>query len=236
MTKWLASVQSLEEAQLLSSVLPDILDMKNPSQGALGALPANVVGDIVHWVANRCETSATVGDLPMDSDIIMSAIQTMAETGVDYVKIGLFPCKDLNGLLNEMTAPLTALSTPVIAVIFADKMAFDPELLLTLHQAGFAGVMVDTATKNGQHLCQHWSLTQLHQFTSKAKALGLLTGLAGALRYQDIALLKEVNADYLGFRSALCQQQKRTNQLTENLACLVQQAIQTEDQTLKKAI
>ncbi|RLA00090.1 MAG: hypothetical protein DRQ42_06280, partial [Gammaproteobacteria bacterium] len=38
MSKWLASVQSLEEAQTLLPVLPDILDMKNPAEGALGAL------------------------------------------------------------------------------------------------------------------------------------------------------------------------------------------------------
>ena len=38
MTKWLASVQSVDEARTVLPILPDILDMKNPSLGALGAL------------------------------------------------------------------------------------------------------------------------------------------------------------------------------------------------------
>lgn len=61
-TKWLASVESLEEARLLVEQLPDILDMKNPSKGALGALNHQTVTEIVNWINKGCLCSATVGD------------------------------------------------------------------------------------------------------------------------------------------------------------------------------
>lgn len=236
MTKWLASVQTLDEAVLLHDAMPDILDMKNPSQGALGALTTAEVAEIVHWAKDRCQTSATVGDLPMDATVMIPAINAMAGTGVDYVKIGLFPCTHYEQWLTEMSVFLMTCSVPVIAVIFADKSPFQARQIVALKQAGFAGVMVDTAIKNGQHLCQHWPIAQLHQFAELAKTMGLLTGLAGALRYQDIALLKSVSADYLGFRSALCQQQQRTHQLAPHLAKRVQQAMHAEGQPLKTAI
>ena len=48
-TKWLASVESLEEAKSLVEQLPHILDMKNPSEGALGALNHQTVTEIVNF-------------------------------------------------------------------------------------------------------------------------------------------------------------------------------------------
>jgi uncharacterized protein (UPF0264 family) len=46
--------------------------------------------------------------------------------------------------------------------------------------------------------------------------------LAGALKIEDIALLKDLGADYLGFRSALCHQRQRTSELKPELARHIQ--------------
>src|SRR5690554_476798 len=148
MTKWLASVQSLEEAQLLTQQLPDIFDMKNPSQGALGALTHQAVTEVVQWVNKRCLTSATVGDLAMQSDVLAPAIAHMAATGVDYVKIGLFDEPGLIRCIEQLEPTIKDLNTPVIAVLFADQLPQSP-LIPPLTKTGFAGVMMDTASKNG---------------------------------------------------------------------------------------
>jgi len=78
MTKWLASVQSLKEAHILLPVLPDILDMKQPEKGALGALDIETISQIVDFIAGRCQTSATIGDLPMNADLISTAMMAVA--------------------------------------------------------------------------------------------------------------------------------------------------------------
>lgn len=224
MSKWLASVQSLEEAAILLPVLPDILDMKNPSQGALGALSVATVSQIVAMINGRCRTSATIGDLVMEAKVIQPAMTKMASSGVDYVKIGVFPDNNLQSCLMELAEAVQKLATPVIAVIFADKPPTQDYLPL-LKAAGFHGVMVDTAIKNGQHLLDHWNLAKLEAFVSESKKHHLLCGLAGALRHQDIKVLAPLNPDYLGFRSALCVQRQRTSGLQINLATQIQQAL-----------
>lgn len=217
MNKWLASVKSLEEAQSLTQHLPDILDMKNPSEGALGALTTQTVTEIVQWVSQRCLTSATVGDLQMQSELIADAITQMAATQVDFVKIGLFDDPNLVKCIAALAPTLKTLKTPVIGVMFADQLPRQ-KVILQLAAAGFTGVMLDTAVKAGLRLRDHLSMQQLQQFVTEAKAAGLITGLAGALQIEDIDVIRVVGADYLGFRSALCPQHSRKKQLDPLLA------------------
>jgi len=224
MTRWLASVQSVEEAQTLLTNLPDILDMKDPAQGALGALSVGEVSNIVDLVGGNCQTSATVGDLPMEAELITQAIRNMASSGVDYVKVGLFPDIHLAECLIEMSALIGQMSVPVIAVIFADKMP-DKDVISLLKSSGFHGVMVDTASKDGRHLLDYWDELRLSEFIETAREHDLLCGLAGALRFEDIAVLQPLGADYLGFRSALCQHRQRTSVLEPNLAEQIHKAI-----------
>lgn len=226
MTKWLASVQSLEEAKALQQTLPDILDLKDPASGALGALPFTTVQSVVRWVAGRCETSATVGDLVMQADIIAEAIKNMAATGVDYVKVGLFSDPMLEACLAGLHEELSELKTPVIAVLFADQTV-DISLISQIRRAGFSGVMVDTASKNGQRLLDHWNTTELKAFISQAGQHQLLCGLAGALAIEDIETLEPLGADYLGFRSALCEHRQRTLSLQPERALAIQERLQS---------
>jgi uncharacterized protein (UPF0264 family) len=100
----------------------------------------------------------------------------------------------------------------VIAVLFADKPVSEA-IYAELAESGFKGIMMDTAIKNGQHLLDHQSLDQLTVFVQHIKDLDLICGLAGSLRQEDIAALTPLNADYLGFRSALCSKQQRTSSL-----------------------
>jgi uncharacterized protein (UPF0264 family) len=217
MTKWLASVQSLAEAQSLTEVLPDILDMKQPAEGALGQLDPQIVAEIVHWVNKRCQTSATVGDLPMRAELIAAALKNMAQTGVDYLKVGLFDDANLADCIASLAPTIAGLNTPVIAVMFADQQP-KIDLIPQLKAAGFAGVMVDTAIKNGHSLTDIWTPQQRQQFVSAVKQQQMLCGLAGALKIDDIALLAPLGADYLGFRSALCANHQRNQTVQHSLA------------------
>jgi uncharacterized protein (UPF0264 family) len=223
-TKWLASVKSLKEAQSLNECLPDILDMKQPAQGALGALPLDVVKDVVKWASGRCLTSATVGDLPMQVQFIEPAIMKMAGTGVDYVKIGLFGGDEQAACLNALAPVIQQLNTPVIAVLFADRH-YETDVITQVLKAGFSGVMIDTAEKNGRSLLDLWSVDALTKFVNTVKNAQRLCGLAGALRIEDIASLRDLQPDYLGFRSALCPDRKRNESLSVTLAKTIASAL-----------
>lgn len=224
MTKWLASIQSLEEAQTLAGNLPDILDLKNPAAGALGALSLDSVREVVDWVDHRCLTSATVGDLPMQAQVIGDAVSKMAASGVDYVKVGLFNQPGVERCIEDLQPLLSTVETPVIAVLFADEVN-DISLIAAIKRAGFAGVMLDTASKNGLTLLDHWTLDALQYFIETSRKAELLSGLAGALRIEDIDKLEPLDADYLGFRSALCDRRQRTGTLDPQLAHAVRQRL-----------
>jgi len=211
MSRMLASVNSLQEALLVQSLNVDIIDLKQPAQGALGALPYETVAAIVDHLKPDAQLSATIGDLPMHGETVCRAVTRMAATGVDYVKIGFFPDGDWLDCINGLSA-IAGRGHALIAVLFADCQP-DLSVIQTLAQAGFHGVMLDTRQK-GQGGLTHWlTIDELQNFVQSAKANGLLCGLAGSLSISDIPGLLPLNADYLGFRGALCRESLRTAQL-----------------------
>jgi len=222
MTGMLASVNSLEEALIVLDAKVDIIDLKQPAQGALGALETTEVREIVSAINGLCPVSATVGDLPVQADIVYNAVADMAKTGVDYIKIGFFPGGDCLGTLAELS-PL-AQDNALIAVLFADANP-DFSLLQTLNAAGFKGVMLDTMDKTRGSLTQIMASADIAHFVLQANAYQLLCGLAGSLRLEDIGTLAPYQADYLGFRGALCQRHQRTAQLDRQAIGLIQQAL-----------
>jgi uncharacterized protein (UPF0264 family) len=223
MSGMLASVANLEEALLVQAIGVDIIDLKQPQQGALGALAVTDVQKIVATLAKQTVISATIGDLPMQAELIYQAVQKMAATGVKYVKIGFFPQGDTSATLEKLTT-LTAQGLSLIAVLFADAQP-DFSLIPTLKTAGFKGVMLDTMAKNQGSLLQILPLAQLKAFVELAHAQQLLCGLAGSLRHEDIHRLLPLKADYLGFRGALCQQHNRRACLDVHAVMHIKQAM-----------
>jgi uncharacterized protein (UPF0264 family) len=227
MTGMLASVNSVAEALLALSANVDIIDLKQPASGALGALDIDLVKQIVAGIDGRCPVSATIGDLPMQPDLVFNAVKTMAETGVDYIKIGFFPDGDWLGTVNKLSA-LSQQNIALIAVLFAD-IQLDLSIVDSLKDAGFTGVMLDTMNKQNGSLMHVMEISEIGQFVRLAKARQLLCGLAGSLKLQDIPGLMPYQADYLGFRGALCLQHDRTAQLNKAAIMQIKQAIQDTD-------
>jgi uncharacterized protein (UPF0264 family) len=204
----LASVTSPAEAEIVLSAGVEIVDLKNPAEGALGAMSHDLVEDVVQLVGERAVVSATIGDLPMEAALILSKTEEMLETGVDVVKIGFFgegghePCI-------QALSELASGGAKLIAVLLVD-ISFDLSLLNKLAAAGFYGVMLDTAQKDRQHLLNYCTMAQLTDFVCKAQSLGLRSGLAGSLSKEHVNALLSIRPSYLGFRGALCDQSKRT--------------------------
>ncbi len=214
MTGMLASINSLDEAKLILNTSIDIIDLKNPEQGALGALETKTIVEIVQAINHEKLVSATIGDIPMYPEQVYNAINATAKTGVDYIKIGFFPGGDWKGCLSRLTK-ITQQGSHLIAVLFADTQPTF-EIIKPLKDAGFAGVMLDTMDKSLGSLTQELSLEKIKEFVALAKKHQLLCGLAGSLKEKDISSLINLEVDYLGFRGALCEKQNRTAQLNLN--------------------
>lgn len=198
----LASVADLAEVASALALGADIIDLKDPRRGALGAWPTALLPSAVAAVGGRIPVSATVGDLPMEPGTLLNAVLITAAAGVDYVKVGLFGgCRQadcIDALAAAAEAPLK-----LVAVLMADRSP-DLGVLPALARAGFAGVMLDTADKGAGGLRRHLLPHQLAAFVEGARTLGLVTGLAGSLKVDDVGPLCAFGPDYLGFRGALC--------------------------------
>ena len=201
MTALLASVRSLAEAEQARAGGVDIIDLKDPHRGALAALPLATIAAVVSATNGARPVSATAGDLVMAPDVVVNAVAGIAAQSVDFVKIGLYREGAPRACI-EALRPLAQCGTSLVAVLFADR---DPDLTLIpdLAAAGFVGCMLDTAGKGGGGLLTHQPVAALREFLAAVRDAGMMTGLAGALRLDDLPPLLDLGPDYLGFRGAL---------------------------------
>jgi uncharacterized protein (UPF0264 family) len=202
MTGLLASVATVDEARQAAALGADILDLKDPAKGALGAWAPDDIAAAVEALGRSAVLSATTGDLPMRPEILVAAVALVGRTGVAYVKVGFFLGGD-HAACARALAPLAARGVRLVAVLMADQGP-DLGLLPHLARAGFAGAMLDTADKAAGSLRRHLDDRKLARFAHDARRFGLLAGLAGSLTIADIAPLAALGPDYLGFRRALC--------------------------------
>lgn len=198
----LASVADLEEAEVALRLGAEILDLKDPHAGALGAWAPKRLEAAVMRFGGRVLLSATTGDLPMAPTLLRGAAERIAASGVDVVKIGFFEDVGRDAVLAAL-APLAADGVRLVAVLMADRKP-DLDELAAFAEAGFVGVMLDTADKRAGGLRTHLGEKQLGRFVERARSFGLVSGLAGSLRVADIGPLARLVPDYLGFRGALC--------------------------------
>jgi len=208
---FLASVTDADEAMIAHRAGADLIDAKNPSAGALGALPLATISAIRRALPEDAILSATVGDLPCLPDVLTAAAKATLLAGADYVKVGIFP----GGLPQDSIARLGALGSGrgrIVGLLLADR-APDFGLIAAMADAGFAGVMLDTADKSAGALPDVMDLGAIESFVREAHMRGIFSGLAGALRLAHIAPLVRLNPDVLGFRGALCANENRTGRI-----------------------
>ncbi len=212
--RFLASVTCAAEAVTALAAGAEIIDCKNPADGALGALPHVTVWAIVDAVGHRVPVSATVGDLAPDPRLLTATVTDMAATGVDLIKIGFFAGGDAKACIAAL-GRLELGRVRLVGLLLADR---DPDfgLIADMAAAGFAGVMLDTASKDGGGLPDVMAPSRLADFVTLARGCNLFSGLAGSLSIGHIARVGAVGPDVMGFRGALCAGRRREGPLEES--------------------
>jgi uncharacterized protein (UPF0264 family) len=217
--KLLVSVVNKTEA--LDSIKggADILDVKNPKEGSLGANFPRVIKEVKDVTPENLELSATIGDLPNLPGTASLAALGAAVSGVDYVKAGLFgvkTCEEATVLMTEVVRAVKEYdgSLKTIASGYADFRevgCVSPlELPLVANKAGADGVLVDVKVKNGKsNLFSFLTDENLKELVKKAHNYNLLAALAGSLDTQDIQRVFSLGADIIGVRGAVCTKKDR---------------------------
>jgi uncharacterized protein (UPF0264 family) len=204
MTRLLVSARDADEAFAAVRAGADLIDLKDPSRGALGGLEPAHIEQIT--AALRAEhptvpVSATIGDVPAhEVTAILRRVEAVAACAVDYVKVGIPPGQGAAALLRA----LRVCAAPVVPVLLADE-GIDFSLV---HEAtcgeSFPALMLDTEDKRGGRLLQRVAAESLARFIKEVRHSGRLAGLAGALRAEDVQSLLILAPDIAGFRSAVC--------------------------------
>lgn len=210
MSQLLISVTSVEEARIALENGADLIDLKDPSQGALGALAIDKMQEITAFVHAQDQygkrlVSATIGDLPMQAELILKSVLAVAAVNVDIVKIGFFEAADYQACL-EVLKPYANSGLKLIAVLFAE-FKYPTHLIDDIKNAGFYGVMIDTAYKNGKTFLDY--LSHEHMEIIATQTQGLIFGLAGSLNIQHLVFVKRYHPTYIGFRGGVSQDNQR---------------------------
>ncbi|MEI2737018.1 MAG: (5-formylfuran-3-yl)methyl phosphate synthase [Rhodoblastus sp.] len=201
MTAFLASVVSPAEALVALDCGADIVDCTDPGRGALGAPSQETVAAIVQAVAGARPVSAAAGGLDLCGPKLVAAVSALREAGADIVKVGLADEADARAKIAAL-APL-AQDVQLVAVMLADR-APPLGMIAELAAAGFSGAMLDTVDKTRGRFLETLDAADAADFIEKCRAVGLSAGVSGSLEAPDVPRLVALDADFLGFRSALC--------------------------------
>ena len=224
MTRMLASVLDAREAEIAFTLGADIIDLKDATRGSLGAVSIETAREAVAVVAQRAETSATLGDPPYDEPALTSRARALVAAGVDTLKLAV-DATALRGL----ESPLRSLVQDValVGMLFADEEP-DFAILPELAAMGFRGAMLDTRDKSRGRLPSHLDPARLEAFCRICREHRLLSGLAGSLEAPDVPRLLLVQPDVLGFRTALCLRHERAASIDPQATALIRDLIPRE--------
>ncbi len=223
----------------------DIIDVKNPQEGALGANYPWVIRRIKEITPKSLKVSCTLGEIGNLPGSVSLAALGATSLGVDYIKVGLYGVKTFDQaiflLQNVRKAAKECNPQIKVAVAgYADAeriYAINPlQIPEIANKAQVDVAMLDTSVKDGKNLFDYLKEEQLKEFVDSTHDFGLDAALAGSLRKQDLPEVYGLGADIAGLRGAACTNSNRVSgQITRKLVQeLVEVVRQAETQTSVK--
>jgi uncharacterized protein (UPF0264 family) len=211
----------------------NIIDVKNPKEGALGANFPWVIREIKAVTPRNLEVSCTIGEAPLPGSMALAAFGA-ASLGVDYVKVGLKGVKTVDeavAFLEQIrrAAKEANPQVKVVAAGYGDAQkigALNPLLIPEVaHRAKVEVAMLDTSVKDGTTLFDNLTVEEIQKFVASAHGYGLQVALAGSLRKEQLSLIYTLDADIVGLRGAACTNSDRVG--GEISATLVKSLVNT---------
>lgn len=230
--KLLVSPINREEAIIVSNGGADIVDVKNPKEGSLGANFPWVIQDVKEAVNGKHPISVAIGDFDYKPGTASFAALGAAVSGADYIKIGLFNIQTEEQALELLTAVTKAVKDfdpekKVVAAGYSDYErinSISPMLLPPIAaKAGLDVVMVDTGVKDGKSTFEFMSEEELKKFIELTHENGLENAIAGSLKFEDLPLLKKIGPDIIGVRGMVCGGDRSTTIRQELVEKLVRE-------------
>jgi uncharacterized protein (UPF0264 family) len=205
MTLLLVSVRSAAEAQVALAGGADIIDVKEPARGALGAADVQVWHAVRDAVAGRLTTSVALGELASG---LIGALAPQTG-GFAFGKIGFALCAEIDwrerwrDAVQQFASGVCAV--PVAYADWRNAGAPPPRELLGLAAESSKFLVLDTYEKSSGSLLDYVPAAALGDFLGQAASLGVKVTLAGSLTAQMLADVLPLGPAYVGVRGAACR-------------------------------
>jgi len=218
----LISVQNSIEAHTAAAhPLVSIVDLKDPSVGALGFAGATTANEVINTVRQKDpdkQISLACGELHQwrlaqedpKATFDICDMEKINWSAVTFVKVGLSGIvarrKDFERL--ERFFAIVPDHVRRVLVIYVDL--FSPQqaaqILDEATSLNASVVLLDTFDKSRGNTFEHYSPLECQSIFNQAKAHRMTCVLAGSIDIESLVHAAETGADLIGVRGAVCQQ------------------------------
>jgi uncharacterized protein (UPF0264 family) len=203
----LVSVRNAAEASAALEGGADLIDIKEPAHGPLGAADVCMWQAVIDAVAGRAPVSAALGEL-----VEQAWPELIPHTrGLTFVKAGLSHCAasfNWRAAYAQLRAELPE-GVTLVAVAYADhELAAAPsidEVLAAAIELRLPALLIDTFDKTHGTLWTWLSLVTLPEHIERAQSAGVQIALAGSLSLEDFPMAAALHPDWLAVRGAACE-------------------------------
>jgi uncharacterized protein (UPF0264 family) len=207
MIKTLGSIKNIDEAQALSNLSFDIIDIKNVDDGALGYVGDKQIELISNKIANK-DISVTAGNhIHPNNREIENRLSFLCSKGIKFMKIGIFSMDYLDQHIIFLKKASTY-NIQTVGVIFADK-SLRMDDIYNVCKLNYDGLMIDTVTKSENSTLDLLSADFITTFIQECHKENKFSGISGSINQDNIQYAMQFKSDFIGFRGALCNSSQR---------------------------
>lgn len=207
MARLLISVRDHHEARAAMSAGADIIDVKEPTRGSLGAADGETVRNVIDQVNNQLPVSMACGELSQ----LAEADAGNWNMPVRYAKIGMSEYGNRTSWRADWSNWCQSLSvgTQPIAVAYADAALANSrsplEIISLAPHVGCIGVLIDTFSKQkSRSLLDCCSDAEVITMIQTAHENSLFVAVAGSLDFKSIPKVLDWGPDIIAVRGAAC--------------------------------
>ena len=211
MTDLLVSVRSVREAEAALSGGADIIDIKEPAQGSLGAATKDVVDSIAEFVGRRVPVSVALGELADGVDVRLATSSSLS-----FAKVGLSRCggatvaAESRGWQADLSRVWAGIPKSVgrVAVAYADwseSRTPSPKDIFSFAADQAKYFLLDTYDKS-KGLLEHRSVSEIDEWINIAKSHDVPLVVAGSIRPEQVSLIvSRWRPSCIAVRGAVCR-------------------------------
>lgn len=241
----LVSVRDSHELRLAILGGADIVDLKEPANGALGCLlpePLKLCLETHAGVPESPPLSLAMGELrDWTGDLNRRQCEVLSlvrgfQAGIQFLKFGLSECTNAQfierwGRLANHLADLRHLAIPAIYADVESALGPEPEAIVgTGSGIGIRGILIDTFTKDGTGLLGCLDPQRLRLLRRATREQSLFLALAGQIERRRLPDVMDLEPDVIGVRGAVCEAGDRTAVLSQSLVASLRDQLRSRPQ------